>query len=767
MKSKCAGGFSTVVFEIDSESSIDYHGRFLKLKSLNSPYLAQYVEFTRLACDPYKVALTCEHPKGTPLSLIFSELTNDQKRDIGFHLLSAMDVLHKSGIPVGYLSPQNVIVDRIGKSCFIRLIHYGTFYLLGESAFTNVFNIFTLTPENIMKVPGTQKQKDLFSLGILLRSIQMGFDLHADYSLSRYCQTISSVLLEAPEPWKDFTLGDHLDILFPMKLIYGQADIPEMDPVLEKVVRFLLTLDPMERPEIGHLISFFDEKPYVPPVSEEFPPEIQLHLWKLCGKSIERNLLDSKFIYVSSSLVMMVHGYISRYLKHYGIDQSHAKKDYRIFVQPDKNFQSSKSEAKEYLAQKNMNRYRSGCSEMDTNQRNAISSNRFLRFVALYDDKSKAKKLLRSDIPNSVRCLLWSQKLTMKNTASYLFNVCNNPLAVSCKHQLSLDLPRCHQYDEAMTLPSIQAKITLIIEKILAVNPEFSAYWQGLDSLVAPFALLYANNVEDGFTAAFQLVDKFTPDYFTRHSSHALEESLKLFSKLIFFHHCNLANFLRENGLSPSTFAVPWLLTCYAHVFPFSKLFNIFDEMLNRASFYPLCIGLAILELSSTELMDALRGDEAFKILGNVSDLDVSVLLKTSDKIYESIPCSCFFRKHAEKHWEMSEFKLQYSFEELENLLVPKIAPEDYYSYFLKNEAILVVSGGNSADPRIISVEKTPSEVDEKTLKQANLDGKLIGVIGDDHMKVINLANILAEKSINKVCVLDSTWVLFQFNHDL
>ena len=136
MKSKCAGGFSTVVFDIDSNSdtSIDYHGRFLKLKSLDSPYLAQYVEFTRLACglfyflnsvlfvylyfpDPYKVALTCEHPKGTPLSLIFSELTTDQKRDIGYHLLAAMDFLHRSGVTVGYLSPQSIIVDKIGKSC--------------------------------------------------------------------------------------------------------------------------------------------------------------------------------------------------------------------------------------------------------------------------------------------------------------------------------------------------------------------------------------------------------------------------------------------------------------------------------------------------------------------------------------------------------------------------------------------------------------------------------------------------------------------------
>lgn len=310
---------------------------------------------------------------------------------------------------------------------------------------------------------------------------------------------------------------------------------------------------------------------------------------------------------------------ISRYLKHHGNVQNFVKKDYKIFVQPDKNFHLARESAREYLAQRNMIRYRSGQTNVDTYQKIAASDDRFLKFMTLYEDKTQSRKLLRSDIPNLVRCSLWSEKLTKKTVSTFLFGKCHSPLAPSCKHQLSLDLPRCHQYDEAMSSNNIQSKIALIIEKVLAVNPEYSAYWQGLDSFVAPFALLYANDVEAGFAAAFQMIEKFTPDYFTRHSSHALEESLKLFAKLISYNNSALGYFLRENSLTPSTFAVPWLLTCFAHVFPFSKLFRIFDEMFHRASFFPLCIGLAVLELSATELMDAMKGDEAFKVLGNVS----------------------------------------------------------------------------------------------------------------------------------------------------
>ena len=144
------------------------------------------------------------------------------------------------------------------------------------------------------------------------------------------------------------------------------------------------------------------------------------------------------------------------------------------------------------------------------------------------------------------------------------------------------------------------------------------------------------------------------------------------------------------------------------------------------------------------------------------------MLLETSDRIYESIPCSCFYREHASRHWEMSEFKVQYSPDEMENLLVPKVAPDDFYSYFLKNEALLVVCGGTSVDPRVIVLsDKSFSEMDERRLKQANIDGKLIGVIADDNIIAMSTANSLVENSINKVCVLDSTWILFQFNHDL
>lgn len=41
--------------------------------------------------------------------------------------------------------------------------------------------------------------------------------------------------------------------------------------------------------------------------------------------------------------------------------------------------------------------------------------------------------------------------------------------------------------------------------------------------------------------------------------------------------------------------------------------------MLDRDASYPLAIGISILEICAIDLMDAVRGDEAFKVLSNVS----------------------------------------------------------------------------------------------------------------------------------------------------
>ncbi len=59
--------------------------------------------------------------------------------------------------------------------------------------------------------------------------------------------------------------------------------------------------------------------------------------------------------------------------------------------------------------------------------------------------------------------------------------------------QIEVDIPRCHQYDELLSSPDGHAKFKRILKAWVISHPEY-VYWQGLDSLSAPFLYLNFNN---------------------------------------------------------------------------------------------------------------------------------------------------------------------------------------------------------------------------------------------------------------------------------
>lgn len=61
--------------------------------------------------------------------------------------------------------------------------------------------------------------------------------------------------------------------------------------------------------------------------------------------------------------------------------------------------------------------------------------------------------------------------------------------------QIEVDIPRCHQYDELLSSPQGHIKFTKILKAWVVSHPHL-VYWQGLDSLCAPF--LYLNFENEG-----------------------------------------------------------------------------------------------------------------------------------------------------------------------------------------------------------------------------------------------------------------------------
>ena len=82
---------------------------------------------------------------------------------------------------------------------------------------------------------------------------------------------------------------------------------------------------------------------------------------------------------------------------------------------------------------------------------------------------------------------------------------------------------------------------------------------------------------------------------FRKDNSNVIQEYLAKFSHLQAFHDPVLFNHLDGIGFIPDLYAIPWVLTMFAHVFPLHNIFHLWDKLLLGNSSFPLCVALSIL----------------------------------------------------------------------------------------------------------------------------------------------------------------------------
>ena len=64
---------------------------------------------------------------------------------------------------------------------------------------------------------------------------------------------------------------------------------------------------------------------------------------------------------------------------------------------------------------------------------------------------------------------------------------------------------------------------------------------------------------------------------------------------LLSFHDPELSAHLFTIGLGPELYVLPWFMTFYAHIFPFDKLYPLWDHFLTGPPFLLLFTAVAIL----------------------------------------------------------------------------------------------------------------------------------------------------------------------------
>uniref|UniRef100_A0A8C2JA89 TBC domain-containing protein kinase-like protein n=1 Tax=Cyprinus carpio TaxID=7962 RepID=A0A8C2JA89_CYPCA len=212
--------------------------------------------------------------------------------------------------------------------------------------------------------------------------------------------------------------------------------------------------------------------------------------------------------------------------------------------------------------------------------------------------------------------------------------------------QIEVDIPRCHQYDELLSSPQGQIKFRQVLKAWVVSHPDL-VYWQGLDSLCAPFLYLNFSNEALAYPCMSAFIPKYLYNFFLKDNSHVIQEYLTVFSQIIAFHDPELRNHLNEIGFIPDLYAIPWFLTMFTHVFPLHKIFHLWDTLLLGNSSFPFCIGVAILQQLRDRLL-ASGFNKCILLFSDLPEIDIERCVRESINLFCWTPKSATYHQHAQ-----------------------------------------------------------------------------------------------------------------------
>ncbi|KRZ53676.1 TBC domain-containing protein kinase-like protein [Trichinella nativa] len=250
--------------------------------------------------------------------------------------------------------------------------------------------------------------------------------------------------------------------------------------------------------------------------------------------------------------------------------------------------------------------------------------------------KDKLVVEARSDVPPLYRGYIWTALLDVPCTIDYKYANIDKESPTAADRQIEVDIPRCHQYDELLSSPTAHEKFKRIIKAWIVSHPHY-VYWQGLDSLCAPFLHLNFSNESLAYGCLSSFIDNFLKDFFLKDNSEVMQEYLGVFKMLIAFYNAKLYNHL-------SKFTIGKLNRLHLDVLPLHKLFHVWDVLLLGGNAFPLCIGAAVLCDMEDRLLQC-EFNECIILFSDVPEINVENCLKKALEIYQLAPKTLLYQR--------------------------------------------------------------------------------------------------------------------------
>ncbi|CAJ0583288.1 unnamed protein product, partial [Mesorhabditis spiculigera] len=773
-------------------------GRFPRLAALQSPYLCQYLEIIRCREAPSIVAMISEHYAHN-LSDKLNILTVDEKLQTVAQISAALDYLHTREIYSGFVDVSTVeLTTSDDEQWLARLSQYGTSYITGygEDQARMTGNQYCRPPERMVDEEvyrGATEYGDVWALGIVCLQLLIGI------TLKELCteDTFATILIDVLRI-QDGRVFENL--LQRLKETSSAVVDVDGESLLFKIADRCLQKLPRHRPDASAILECLKEKGVVPKpgddgfnewsqmkeaisklapeewILRELPIKEAWFLWKLCGSQVESLLVRNEIIKLDPPIVTLPSIIINEFHLFEREGPRRFYVDKIIFKLPCNNLRMKLRSLNPRLMLHSFeldgDDFPSEGEDLPvivkekdfTYQCTRINAGN--RLVDAFSFKAEAlRKLVATDIPPMIRPKVWAALLNVTEASTWTFEDLDTFSSHPSDSQLEVDIPRCHQYEELMTSATAQAKLKRLVKAYLRGHPE-CVYWQGLDSVAAPFLLLYFEDMPRAFACMSAFITKYMHNVFIHDNIQVIGEYFHQFEKLLAYTDAELWLCMQRIQFFPELYAIRWFLTCFAHVLPLHKLFHVWDRLLLCDVHFPLCIGLGIFAQLRGRLVKATFND-AILLFSDLPFLDMEKVIEEAVRAYSYIPKSCAFRFHgSDNQGPVKEHTMQHlTPAQLRECVSPRMSREDLIAR-IEKQAVLLLDIRTAPEYNRVSVIRSISFPHYPVGDLSNIQNLLNAaqenkhpiciMDGGMHMMASAFAKrLVEEKTTCCVCILD------------
>lgn len=615
---------------------------------MEHPNLCTYLDIAR---GKHERIIVVSEYKGASLNEISQAISHEKVYKIACQIALALKYIHGRGITHGHLSLDNILVD---SNFNIKLYNYGLSYMTGQGKDVS-FPIGLpkyLSPETILG--GGGPASDLWTLGIILLELCLG-PLWAGLKPGPVLRRILT-LMHANSPAE--RIAREHDYMVSYKAI------PEN---LHRVIESCLKVLPSERITAAKLFeSELLKEEQVDVAKHKFsgllscPIKFLYHWWQLAGGDIQvelkkQGLIKSSPTILSMPIALLLDGCTLGGRESSLMDRRVAKSGLELLMTrlshiPTRDFYPLLTCPREHNETALLPKI---IRERDTE----YQFHRLILFQRLLRGYPYTADLIRTeaaiDIPPLLRGKVWAALLNVVGDIQEQYERIDKETPTITDRQIDVDIPRCHQYCWLLSGNAGHGSLKRLLKAWLLSNPQY-VYWQGLDSLTAPFLYLNFNNQARAFACLSRFVPKYLNKFFLKDNSAVIKEYLAKFWQMTAFYEPLLASHLYDINFVPELFAIPWFLTMFSHVFPLHKIVHLWDAFLVEGSSLPLFMGVAILrQLRDTLLASGFN--ECILLFSDLPEIEIGQCVTESINMCRNSPNSITYRKHAEKDVQMEK----------------------------------------------------------------------------------------------------------------